>query len=249
VSDDALRHRFYGELASWWPIISRPDDYAEEAAYIAGLLRAAPRPVRTVLELGSGGGSNAVHLKHEFALTLVDLSDEMLDVSRALNPECAHAPGDMRSVRLDRTFDAVFLHDAVDYMLTEDDLGRAFATAFAHCAPGGIVVVVPDSTRENFEPGTDHGGHDGADGRAVRFLEWTWDPDPTDSEVATEYAFLLRDRNGVRVVHETHRLGVFDRATWLRLLAAAGFDARHEVEVTTEDRAPRDVFLGVRPAT
>jgi SAM-dependent methyltransferase len=249
VSDDEVPLAFYGELATWWPLVSPPEDYEEEAAYVASLLRDAPRPVRTVLELGSGGGHNAAHLKSQFTLTLVDLSDGMLDVSRALNPECEHAQGDMRTVRIGRTFDAVFLHDAVDYMRTEDDLQRAFATAFVHCAPGGLVVITPDHTVETFEPGTDHGGHDGADGRGVRFLEWTWDPDPTDCEVSTEYSFLLRDVDGtVRSLHETHHLGLFDRATWLRLLGAAGFDARHVVEETTEDRTPRDVFLGVRPA-
>src|SRR5947199_313515 len=79
-------------------------------------------PVHEVLELGSGGGHNAVHLKARFTMTLVDLSAGMLDMSRRLNPECEHHQGDMRTVRLGRTFDAVFVHDAVDYMLTEDDL-------------------------------------------------------------------------------------------------------------------------------
>jgi SAM-dependent methyltransferase len=247
VTADAYRHAFYRELADWWPLISPPEDYVEEAAYVAGLLRDAPRPVRTVLELGSGGGHNAVHLKSSFDLTLVDLSEQMLAVSRALNPECMHEQGDMRSVRLGRTFDAVFLHDAIDYMLTEDDLQQALATAYVHCAPGGLALIVPDSTRETFEPGTDYDGHDGDDGRAVRYLEWTWDPDPTDDEVATEYSFLVREPDGtVRAVHETHRHGLFDRATWLRSIEAAGFTARRLVEETTEDRTPRDVFVGVR---
>jgi hypothetical protein len=109
---------------------------------------------------------------------------------------------------------------------------------------------MPDATTETFEPGTDHGGNDADDGRGVRYLEWSWDPDPTDHELSTEYAFLLREADGtVRAVHETHRHGLFDRATWLRLLGAAGFDARHVVEETTEDRMPRDVFLGVRAAS
>ena len=87
------RHRLYGELASWWPLISPPEEYAEEAAFAASLLRTANPPTRTVLELGSGGGNNAFHLKNEFEMTLVDLSDEMLTVSRQLNPDCDHLAG------------------------------------------------------------------------------------------------------------------------------------------------------------
>jgi SAM-dependent methyltransferase len=240
-------HRFYGDLAVWWPLVSPPEEYAEEAAFAATVLDSAAIPVRHVLELGSGGGHSAFHLKARFAMTLVDLSEEMLAVSRRLNPECEHLTGDMRTLRLGRAFDAVFVHDAVDYMTTEDDLRRAIETAFAHCRPGGIAVLVPDRTAETFEAESDHGGTDGADGRGVRYLEWSWDPDPSDTWTLTEYAFLLRDADGsVRVVHETHRLGLFGREVWLRLLAEAGFDADASTEETTEDRTPRDFFVGRR---
>ena len=84
--------RFYGELASWWPLISPPEDYQEEAKFIAILLRKADGHVGEVLELGSGGGNNAFHLKGEFAMTLTDLSPQMLAVSVQLNPECARRP-------------------------------------------------------------------------------------------------------------------------------------------------------------
>ena len=239
--------RFYGELAAWWPLISPPEEYEEEAEYAATLLNSASIPVRSVLELGSGGGHNAVHLKTRFALTLVDLSEQMLAVSRVLNPECEHRQGDMRSVRLNRTFDAVFVHDAVDYMTSEQDLGLAIGTAYLHCRPGGVALFVPDHITETFEAGSDCGGTDGADGRGVRYLDWTWDPDPADNLVRTEYAFLLRGADGgVRVVHETHTTGLFARELWLRLLTEAGFSAQSVVEQTTEDRIPRELFVGHR---
>lgn len=248
MSEPPATHRFYRDLAVWWPLISPHEEYAEEAAFAATLLSSASVPVREVLELGSGGGHNAVHLKEHFAMTLVDLSEEMLDVSRRLNPGCEHHRGDMRTVRLDRSFDAVFVHDAVDYMATEADLRLAVQTAFAHCRPGGVAVLVPDGTSETFAESSDHGGHDGGDGRGARYLEWSWDPDPADTWTVTEYAFLLRDVDGsVEVVHEAHRLGLFGRDDWLRLLSDAGFDAQVVAEVTTDDRAPRQIFVGHRP--
>ncbi len=247
MDDAPAEHRFYGELAVWWPLISPPEDYAEEAAYAAALLESAHGPVREVLELGSGGGHVALYLKQRFAMTLVDLSADMLAVSRRLNPECEHVQGDMRSLRLGRAFDAVFVHDAVDYMTTEADLRRAIATAFTHCRPGGVAVFVPDQIEETFAPASDHGGSDGEDGRGVRFLEWSWDPVPGDGWALTEYVFLLRDPDGsVRSVHETHRVGVFARAAWLRLLAEAGFEPAAVLEETSEDRPPRELFLARR---
>jgi SAM-dependent methyltransferase len=244
------QHRFYGELAEWWPLISPTEEYEEEAGYAAGLLGSAAIPVHEVLELGSGGGHNAVHLKAHFTMTLVDLSEQMLAVSRRLNPECEHRQGDMRTVRLGRSFDAVFLHDAVDYMTTDDDLRATAETAFTHCRAGGIAVFLPNATAEIFDPSSDSGGSDGEDGRGVRFLDWSWDPDPDDGTHRVEYAFLLRSTDGhIRVVHETHLLGLFSRATWLRTLTEAGFEAERIVEETTEPRTPRDVFIGRRPSS
>jgi SAM-dependent methyltransferase len=245
---DADRSLFYGDLASWWPLLSPPGEYLEEAAFAASLLASAAIPVRDVLELGSGGGSNAVHMANRFDLTLVDLSPQMLAVSAALNPGCEHIVGDMRTVRLDRQFDAVFIHDAIDYMTTEADVRAALSTAYAHCRPGGVVVLMPDHTVESFEAGADHGGSDAPDGRAARYLAWSWDPDPADTWVRTEYAFLLRDADGtVRAAHDTHRTGLFPRALWLDLLVQRGFDASVVPEITEEDRPPRDVFVGYRP--
>ena len=105
------RHRFYGDLAPWWPLISAPEEYAEEAAFAASLLRITT----------------------------------------------STPPGQRPTV---------------------------------------LAVLVPDDIVENFVPSTDCGGHDAPDGRGVRYLSWTTDPDPTDSTSTTEYAFLLRDAEG-----------------------------------------------------
>lgn len=240
--------RLYRELAAWWPLLSPPEEYLETATFYRELLEAAceTKP-QTLLELGSGGGNHASHLKHELALTLVDLSEDMLAVSRALNPECEHAQGDMRSVRLGRAFDCVLIHDAIDYMASEADLRAAFDTAFVHCKPGGALLVAPDHVRESFQPGTDHGGSDAPDGRGLRYLEWTWDPDSTDSVALTEYAYLLRERDGsVSVEHDRHVFGLFPRATWLRLLTEAGFTPS-VVEYPSEESTGHEVFVGRRP--
>ena len=96
-------------------------------------------------------------------------------------------------------------------------------TAFAHCRPGGAALFAPDHLRENFRTGTDYGGHDG-DGRAARFLEWTWDPDPLDTTYTVDYAYLLREADGsVRVEHDRHVEGLFPG----HLAAAPGGDRLH----------------------
>lgn len=237
--------KLYNELAPWWHLLSAPADYADEAKFVRRVLReSCVNPPRTVLELGSGGGNNASHLKCFFQMTLVDRARGMLRASRQLNPECEHVLGDMRTVRLKRTFDAVFIHDAIMYITTERDLLRVVQTAFVHCKPGGAVVIMPDCTRETFAPGVKHGGHD--DGaRGMRYLEWTYDPEPNDSTYITDFVYLLRAANGtVRAEQDRHTEGLFARATWLRLLKQAGF-----APDTTTDQYGRVVFVGIKRDT
>lgn len=236
--------KFYNDLASWWHLISDPADYAEEVAFFLPLLaEVTARSAPTLLELGSGGGNNALHMKTAFAsTTLVDLSTGMLAVSRILNPDCEHLEGDMRTVRLGRTFDAVFIHDAIDYMTTLDDLRAALTTAYLHCIPGGMVLLVPDDVQETFEPDTDHGGHDG-EGRSVRYLEWSDDPDPTDTTCIVDYVFILRESDQAPLVeHERHIVGLFPRDQWLSLLREVGFQPEYVI-----DPFERHVFIGRKP--
>ncbi len=240
--------RLYSDFAEWWPLLSAPAEYAEEVdVYLRLVQDAVDGDLRTALELGSGGGNNAHHYANHLDLTLVDRSPRMLAVSQALNPECRHLQGDMRDVRLGRTFDAVLVHDAVSYLTSEADLRAAMATAFAHCRPGGVALFTPDHLCETFRPSTSHGGHDG-DGRALRYLEWCYDPDPSDTVVTVDMAYLLRQGDHVEAVHDRHLNGLFARGTWLALMREVGFDARAVPYALTSVDDRLEAFVGRRAA-
>jgi SAM-dependent methyltransferase len=224
--------KLYGKLAPWFHLLTAPKDYVEEAAfYRKTLTQAIGRKPKTLLELGSGGGNNASHMKRHVRMTLVDLSPRMLALSRSINPECEHRRGDMRSARLGREFDAVFVHDAIMYMSTETDLRATMETAFVHLRPGGAALFVPD-------PST---------GRGLRYLEWTSDPDPSDTEYDVDFSLLLRETDGaVRIERDHHVFGLFPRAGWLRLLRQAGFRPRVVRFRHSELAVASQVFVGVK---
>ncbi len=241
--------KLYNELASWFPLLTPPGDYAEEAGIYRRIIdryRDEGLP-RTLLELGCGGGHNASHLKEHFQLTLTDISPAMLSLSRKLNPECEHLPGDMRTLRLERLFGAVLIHDAISYMTTRADLAAALRTASAHCAPGGVALFCPDFVKETFHPGVEHGGADG-EGRGLRYLEWIWDEDPGDEQYQVEFAYLLRKGADVGVDYERHILGLFSRGEWERLIREAGFEFFVEpIEHSETPVGNCGIFIGRKP--
>ncbi|HSL20784.1 MAG TPA: class I SAM-dependent methyltransferase [Vicinamibacterales bacterium] len=232
----------YSELVSWYRMVDPPADHEDEAAgYRDAFERVASPTPQTLLELGAGAGNNASYLKRRFRCTLTDLSDRMLGLSRDQNPECEHVIGDMRTLRLGRTFDAVLVHDAVMYMTSVDDLRAVAQTAFAHTRPGGAAIFAPDFVRETFrEKAGMISGEDGA--RTLRCLEWTWDPDPADSTYLVDFAFLLRDGLDMQAVHDRHVEGLFARDTWRSVLAAAGY-AVGNLERPTGEGEAEEIFL------
>jgi SAM-dependent methyltransferase len=242
--------RLYRDLAPWFHLLTHPKDYAEETEFYASLMReTASIPVHEVVELGSGGGNMASHMKRHFALTLSDISDGMLAISRELNPEVPHVQGDMRSVDLGRQFDAVFVHDAVEYLLAEDDLRQLIQNADRHCRPGGCVLIAPDAVKETWQPRTDSGGHDAPDGRGLRYLEWSYDPDPVDTTFVCDMAYLIREADGtMHCEYDRHVLGLFSRDTWLTLFREAGLEAR-VVPLVHSEVAPGEVevFAAAKP--
>ena len=237
--------KLYEELAEWWHLFSPPEEYEEEVKVFTELLQKHDPYPKTMLELGCGGGNNASFMKEQFDLTLTDASEDMLNVSRRLNPECRHFNGDMRSLRLDETFDAIFVHDAIMYMTTEDDLRRVLETAFVHCKDNGVALFAPDWVYETFRPGTDDDAHD-EEGRSIRWLEWTHDIDSDTYLYNVDYAIMLKAEDGdVNVIHDHHVEAAFPKEMWLKLLRAVGF----ATDVVQDPMHPnRQLFMARRNA-
>ena len=240
------QHRMYYDLAHLWPAISSPEEYATEAPYWRGALQAELGQGRhEILELGVGGGHLLSHLTSDFQVTAVDISPNMLANSIQLNPEGEHHVGDMRSVRLGRTFDAVIIHDAISYMLTEDDLRSTFATARVHLEQGGVFICAPDWFRETF-PGTlvSH-WINRKGGREVTFIEYATDPDPDDETTESLFFYIIKEEGNLRIERDHHTFGLFPLDTWLGLMTVSGFEAQKKPYPVEENKRHAYLLIGV----
>lgn len=219
--------RLYKDLSWTWPIISPPEDYIEETEQECQIIRQYSQiEVKTLLDLGCGGGHNDYTFKKFFELTGVDLSEPMLSLARRLNPEATYLSGDMRDVRLGAMFDTVVIEDAISYMLTENDLRAAFTTAFAHLKPGGVFLTFAEVTKESFQQNrTEHliGTQDNIE---IVFTENHYDPDPTDSVYEITFVYLIRRGGKLEIETDHHLGGIFHVETWMRLLKDVGFEVK-----------------------
>ena len=242
-------NRLYADLAWLWPLWGDPA--TEYAAYcefmVKGLRRHARRELKTLLNAGCGGGKNLFTLRKHFQVTGLDLSEQMLALAAELNPGCELLRGDLRDYGLDREFDAVFLDDAISYLLTEDDLERSFHQAFKHLAPGGVLAFSIDATSENFQnrrtqvfqsipsekyPDTE-----------VTYI--TNDYLQADGSVSNTFIYLIRRNGELRIETDQHVCGLFPLETWRYLLERTGFQIARDDYEENGDQYPS--FFCLKP--
>ncbi|WP_020561478.1 class I SAM-dependent DNA methyltransferase [Methylosarcina fibrata] len=136
--------------ADYYELFYKEKDYASEAGYALSHLRCHGSRGTNLLELGCGTGSHAEHFARlGHAVHGVDLSPNMLKaaeskktvMSQELRARLNFTQGDIRTIRLEKRFDAVVsLFHVFSYQTTNDDLSAAVATAAAHLADGGILL-------------------------------------------------------------------------------------------------------------
>ena len=223
------RERLYSDLAWLWPTLSPPEDYIEEAEFLANLIKSymnhAPE---TLLHLGCGGGHLDMTLKKYFDITGVDKSPQMLELARKLNPENSYLSGDMRTIRLKSKFDVVLLYDGIYYMATEDDLKAAFITAYEHLTNGGITLTVVEKTPSSFQQNETKIQHRVEGQLKLTYFAHWYDSDPDDSTYENVYVYLIHKDGILSVETDLHICGMFEVEVWERLLKEAGFSSRQD---------------------
>jgi SAM-dependent methyltransferase len=139
----------FGAYSRYYNLLYKDKDYAGEANFIHGLIRKHCPDAKSILDLGCGTGRHDHLLAGKgYDVTGVDMSEEMLAAARSdlstLNSQPStlnFIQGDIRSVRLGKTFDVVVsLFHVMSYQIGNADLRSAFATAQAHVRPGGIFI-------------------------------------------------------------------------------------------------------------
>lgn len=132
--------------ARYYDLLYKDKDYAGEVEYIHDLIQKYNPGAKSILDLGCGTGKHDFLLAEKgYSVTGVDQSEEMLAIANsnlsALTSTSTFMHGDVRNIRLNKTFDVVIsLFHVMSYQTTNDDLKAAFGTAKVHLKKGGIFI-------------------------------------------------------------------------------------------------------------
>lgn len=139
---------FGSVYADSYDLIYHDKDYAAESTLIESIFRKYNNTVRSVLDLGCGTGNHAFPLAQRgYEVIGVDRSADMLaharrkSVDAETNGRLVFQQGDVRTVDLKQSFDAVLMMFAVlGYQLDNPDVLSALGTARRHLRSGGIFI-------------------------------------------------------------------------------------------------------------
>ncbi|HVU78459.1 MAG TPA: class I SAM-dependent methyltransferase [Gaiellaceae bacterium] len=232
------------------PYASRPElydleyefkDYAAECAAIARLVRERKPDARTLLDVACGTGKHLELLRDDFECEGVDLDEGLLELARKRLPGLPLHRGDMRTLDLGRTFDAVTcLFSSIGFVGSSEGLSAA-AQAFArHVSPGGVLLVEPWITPDAWIPNRPHALAGNGDGIAFGRVTISGLRDERIS--TTEMHFTVATPAGFEHFVDRHELYLFTHDEMRAAFEGAGFAVEHD----EEGLMGRGLWIGVR---
>jgi SAM-dependent methyltransferase len=148
------------------PYTSRPElydveysfkDYESEAATLERLVRERNPDATTLLDVACGTGKHLERLRTRFACEGADLDEGLLDVARRRVPGVPLHHADMRDFDLERRFDVITcLFSSIGFVGGPDGLAATARTFARHLNPGGIALVEPWITPDEWRPNRPH---------------------------------------------------------------------------------------------
>lgn len=215
----------YSDIAWTESIIAPPEGYVEETELFSKVIKEYSKiEVRTLLHLGCGAGGNDYTFKRHFKITGVDISEDMLEIARDLNPEVDYLYGDMRTVRLRECFDAIAIPDSIGYMTTVEDLRSAIVAAYKHLKPGGVLLITGNIKEEFKENNFVYTGSRGD--VEITIFENNYIPDPNGATYEATLIYLIRHKGKLEIYTDCHMIGLFNLETWLEILKEIGLEVK-----------------------
>ncbi|MDV6011628.1 class I SAM-dependent methyltransferase [Haloechinothrix sp. LS1_15] len=220
----------------------RGKDFAAEARFVRRLIAERNPTASTLLDIACGTGAHLEHLAGSFdRVAGLELSESMLAMAKAKMPEVELHHGDMRTLSLGDTFDAVIcLFGSIGYVDSVDELHTTVRRFAEHTSKGGVVVLEPWWQPDTFTPGHISGDVITVDNRTIaRVSHASRLPDASHMQV---HYVVAEPEGGIRHFTEEHICKLFPRQEYERALEGAGL----RVEYFACGLSGKGLYVGTR---
>ena len=215
----------YGSLAWCYDLISTGDDHETEAEFVRSVVQTHKRSDgNRLLDVCCGHGWHDHFLKQEFEIVGVDLNETVLEIARKRNPEVKYVTGDVRNFELGEEFDVVLCFDALEHLLTYEELKSSLGCLQNHLADGGVLMVHLDRLKETFGRfRIANSGQHSKGNTHVAYVDLEYDMNPEDSVAEGCIVFLIKEEGkGLEVRLLEAETGLFELTEILRILDDMG---------------------------
>ncbi len=217
----------YSLAAHYYDLLYAWKDYTAEAKRIRELVEERRPRARSLLDVACGTGQHLARLRAWYEVEGLDAEPRLLEVARHRLPDVRLHEEDMRDFALDRRFDVVTcLFSSIGYMLSTADLGRAVRTMAGHLTAGGVLLVEPWLSAEEFDP--DHiGGPTIGQGERVTVVRMN--SSRVEGRLSLmEFHYLVGRPGSVEHITESHALALYSADEYHDALVAAGLRVEHD---------------------
>lgn len=247
-----MRESLFKQLARYYDKIYRWKDYKKDVDFLEKVFRKHGLKGRDILDVACGTGAHAALLvKSGHNVVGIDLNEEMLEIARRKVRNAIFVKGDMRDLKLDRTFDAVIcMFSSITYNQTLSELRKTLSGFHKHLKAKGIVVFDTHFLRENFVHG--HRGMTGYDDDELTIARFSFS-EKLGRKGRYTFSYLIREGNDFNYLKgDVHEIGLFSLSEIIRVMREAGFTAEVYWNFTMKRPSKRSkswgdfVFVGAK---
>jgi SAM-dependent methyltransferase len=214
--------RFYDAIYSW-------KDYDGEVDRLRELIKERRVGAETLLDVACGTGKHLEGLNRYFEVEGLDLDPEMVEIARRRLPGVEIHEADMASFDLGKQFDVVVcLFSSIAYQPDVSSLNKAIAQMAGHLEKGGVLIVEPWLSPEEWDTGSLHALFvDEPDLKVARISDNSLQGRVS---ILNFHYLVATGADGVSYFEEKHRLTLFTHDEYMDAFHRAGMEAEHDAE-------------------
>ena len=234
---------YTGMTAAVYDEIYSFKDYAQEAAEIKEIIaRFKLSSGHQLLDVACGTGSHLVHLADKFTITGLDKAESQLVAARKKLPKLRFLQDDMLTFQLGQSYDIVTcLFASVAYASKLADMRQAVSNMAHHLLPGGLLILEPWFTQQQYKSGTVHAIFvDKPELKISRIHK----SDIENGKSVMDMHCLVGRPSGVEYFVEHHELGLYTEAEYIQAIADVGLRVGSK---TTFGRKSKPLSIGIKP--